>query len=128
MLRRVGWTILLIPLVVISLTLRTPPQASPRIAVGTFNVARFPRTESQAPAIINELEAMDVPVIAVQNVVDGARLIREMRIRLGYRWGWVSHPVAGQTLHPRRPHARQTAGGRQAAGRQSRRYRNRGSG
>ncbi|MDQ3037895.1 MAG: endonuclease/exonuclease/phosphatase family protein [Myxococcota bacterium] len=66
---------------------------APEMAIVTFNIENFPRDERQIEGAFATLRALDVPVVAVQELIDPARFEREAQARLGEEFELVVSPV-----------------------------------
>ena len=56
------------------------------LQVATFNVANYPRHDLQRKKVPQALETLDVPIIAVQEVLDPKKFERDVQAELGNHW------------------------------------------
>ncbi len=61
----------------------------PALRIASFNIEDFPKDERQIEGAFAEIAAVDVPVIALQEITDPAVFEREAKARLGERWQFV---------------------------------------
>ncbi len=79
--------VVIVLLVVLALLARA---CTSEVRVATFNIENFPRDERQVAGAFDAIEALDAPVVAVQEITDPPRFERAARERLGDDWRFVS--------------------------------------
>jgi endonuclease/exonuclease/phosphatase family metal-dependent hydrolase len=65
------------------------------VRVATFNIENFPRDARQIEGAFAAIDALEAPVIAVQEITDPATFAREARERLGEEWRFVADDGGG---------------------------------
>jgi len=73
-------------LVLACLAFHTQPA---EVRVATFNIENFPRDERQIAGAFEAIEALDAPVVAVQEITEPRVFADEARARLGDDWRFV---------------------------------------
>lgn len=61
------------------------------LSVATFNIENFPRDERQVAGAFAAIDALEVPIVAVQEITDPAAFGQEARARLGPAWRFVAN-------------------------------------
>lgn len=59
------------------------------VAIATFNIENFPRNERQIEGAFDAIEALDVPIVAVQEITEPHTFALTARERLGPEWRFV---------------------------------------
>lgn len=73
--------------------------SSNNLRVATFNIADFPRNDQQVELAFNQIRDLDIDLIALQEVMDPERIMREASSRLGNSWYFV---VPSEEQNPER--------------------------
>jgi endonuclease/exonuclease/phosphatase family metal-dependent hydrolase len=61
----------------------------PRLRFATFNIEDFPKHRRQVDGAFDEIAALDVEFVAVQEITEPALFLREARRRFGGRWDFA---------------------------------------
>ncbi len=73
-----------------------------RVDLATFNIRDFPEADAQVEGAFETIAALDVPLIAVEEITDPARFIAAAHQHLGPSW----RAEFGRTRNPQRPDRR----------------------
>jgi endonuclease/exonuclease/phosphatase family metal-dependent hydrolase len=77
---------LLFVLVAIVLVLRCKDDEPRTLRVATFNIENFPKSEKQIAGAFAEIQALDAPIVAVQEITNPTVFESAMQRRLGTHW------------------------------------------
>lgn len=87
-------SLLIVAIALLALGLTYCGQAAP-VRVATFNIENFPRDAQQIDGAFEAIDALDAPVIAVQEITEPATFARAARDRLGDEWRFVADSGGG---------------------------------
>jgi endonuclease/exonuclease/phosphatase family metal-dependent hydrolase len=73
-------------LIVVALALRCRDDEPVRLRIATFNIENFPKHTKQIAGAFEEIEALNAPIVAVQEITNPEVFITAAKRRLGEHW------------------------------------------